>query len=262
MSRARIILVLILIGGVILWLSLSFRQTPSSSDLTQAYGVNLTSYDRNGEPAWHLEAKEGEMEGDTGRFTDVRVEFLSDDTDRLLAKGEALTFTRDEATLEGGVEVRRGEGYRLTTEEITWAEATRELRAGCVTITTEGGTIEAAGFRYELENDRSFLCGGVSAEIDRSSPLRVTGEAAEEADGLLIVTGEVTVEGEEETYRCARLEYDTESETVSLLQGVEGTFPEGEIHAGALLLTPDGLTGRGGVSFRLNKRFFGGGDDT
>ncbi len=207
------------------------------------------------------------MVDDTGHFIDVTVEFLSEDTDPLHASGERLTFTRGVATLEGAVKVVRGEDYRLTTEKIVWDEATRELTANHVTIITEAGTIDAAEFRYDLENERSILTGGIRAEIDRLSPLSVTGEEAEERDGILIVTGGVTIEGEEGSFRSARLEYDPADETLRLFPGeetsfVEGTFHEGEIRAGAILLTVDGFTGTGGVTLQMNELFFEAVDQT
>ncbi|MCD5416667.1 hypothetical protein LR032_06255 [Candidatus Bipolaricaulota bacterium] len=266
MSRSRIILALLLVGGVILWLTLPFRPVPPAPAFTRAYGVSFAGHDQYGEMVWRVEAKEGEMADDTGRFIDVMVEFFAENSDSLLARGERLTFARGTATLEGRVEIVRGEDYRLITERVVWDEEAEELTAGQVTITMEAGTIEAARFRYDLEDRRSILSGGIRAEIDRVSPLSVTGEAAEEVDGLFIVTGEVTVVGEDGTFHSGRLVYDPEEDTVRLLPDeetilvgdsfVKGTFHEGEIRAGAILLTADGFTGTGGVFLQMNELFF------
>jgi LPS export ABC transporter protein LptC len=260
MSRLRVLLLLLIVGAIFA-LVLSVRQEPTSSDLTKAEAIALSGYDDEGVLVWHIGAKSGELKDDRGHLFDVRVRFFANDKEPLETRSATLLFRKGEAILEGGVETTRGEGYRLTTEQITWNEAERTLTARRVEITTDGGTIEANEFRYDLASERSVLSGGIDACIDRSTPITVSGDQASEENGLLQITGGVTILNDEETYHCSRLEYDTESDTVCLIDSVKGTFQEGEIHADAITLTQDGIEAVGAVVLDLHDIFFGGNDD-
>jgi len=260
MSKLRVLLLLLIVGAI-LALVLSFRQEPTSSDLTVAAALDLSGYDAEGTLVWHVHAKSGELKEDRGHLSDVVVRFFANDKEPLEAWSPTLVFRKGAATLEGGVEATRGEGYRLTTEQITWNEAERTLTAHRVEIATDGGTIAANEFRYDLAGERSVLSGGIDARIDRSTPITVSGDQASEENGLLQIIDGVTILNGEETYLCSRLEYDTESDTVRLIDSVEGTFQEGEIHADAITLTQDGIEAVGAVVLDLHDLFFGGNDD-
>jgi LPS export ABC transporter protein LptC len=260
MSRLRVLLLLLIVGAI-LALVLSVRQEPTSSDLTVAEAIDLFGYDDEGALVWHVHAKSGELKEDRGHLSDVVVRFFAADEEPLEARSPTLIFRKGAATLEGGVEATRGEGYGLTTEQITWNEEERTLTAHHVEIATDGGTIEANEFRYDLAGERSVLSGGVDARIDRSTPITVSGDQASEENGLLQITGGVTILNGEETYHCSWLEYDTESDTVRLIDSVAGTFQKGEIHADAITLTQDGIEAVGDVVLDLHDLFFGGNDD-
>ena len=260
MSRLRVFLLLLTVGAI-LALVLSVRQEPASSDLTVAEALDLSGYDDEGALVWHVHAKSGELKEDYGHLSDVVVRFFAADEEPLEARSPTLIFRKGAATLEGGVEATRGEEYRLRTEQITWNEAERTLTAHCVEIAMDGGTIEANEFRYDLASERSVLSGGIDARIDRSTPITVSGDQASEENGLLQITDGVTILNGEETYLCSRLEYDTESDTVRMIDSVAGTFQEGEIHADEITLTQDGIEAVGAVVLDLHDLFFGGNDD-
>ncbi len=260
MSRLRVLLLLLIVGAI-LALVLSFRQEPTSSDLTVAEALDLSGYDAEGTLVWHVHAKSGELKEDRGHLSNVVVRFFADGEEPLEARSPTLIFRKGAATLEGGVEATRGEEYRLTTEQITWNEAERTLTAHRVEITTDGGTIAANEFRYDLASERSVLSGGIDARIDRSTPITVSGDQASEENGLLQITDGVTILNGEETYLCSRLEYDTEGDTVRMIDSVAGTFQEGEIHADEITLTQDGIEAVGAVVLDLHDLFFGGNDD-
>jgi lipopolysaccharide export system protein LptC len=259
MSRLRVLLLLLIVGAI-LALVLSFRQEPTSSDLTKAEALDLSGYNDEGALVWHVHAKSGELKEDRGHLSDVVVRFFADEKEPLEAWAPTLVFRKGAATLEGGVEATRGEGYRLTTEQIAWNEAERTLTAHRVEIATDGGTIAANEFRYDLASERSVLSRGIDARIDRSTPITVSGDQASEENGLLQIIDGVTILNGEETYLCSRLEYDTESDTVRLIDSVEGTFQEGEIHADEITLTQDGIEAVGAVVLDLHDLFFGGND--
>ncbi len=260
MSRLRVLLLLLIVGAI-LALVLSFRQEPTSSDLTVAEALDLSGYDDEGTLVWHVHAKSGELKEDRGHLSNVVVRFFADGEEPLEARSPTLIFRKGAATLEGGVEATRGEEYILTTEQITWNEAERTLTAHRVKIATDGGTIAANEFRYDLASERSVLSGGIDARIDRSTPITVSGDQASEENGLLQITDGVTILNGEETYLCSRLEYDTESDTVRMIDSVAGTFQEGEIHADEITLTQDGIKAVGAVVLDLHDLFFGGNDD-
>jgi len=200
------------------------------------------------------------MKDDKGSLSEAEVIFYADGKERLQARADTLTFEKREVTLSGNVEVIRHDGYHLQTEAITWVEAVGELTATRVRITSTAASLEAGQFRYDLGSEHSFLEEGVTATLDRSPPLHIVGDKAEEKDGRLILTGGVVVQGDEETYHCARITYDPGTEETQLSGEVNGTLPSGTIRAELVTLSSDGISAGGGVHLLLNHRFFEGTD--
>lgn len=262
MSKTKIFLTigLLLIGAGIILLFLSSSRQEDPSPPTQAQGVSLYGYDEEGALSWGIEAREGKMKDDKGSLFEVEVIFYTDGKERLQARADTLTFEKREVTLSGNVEVIRHDGYHLQTEAITWVEAVGELTATRVRITSTAASLEAGQFRYDLKSEHSFLEEGVTATLDRSPPLHIVGDKAEEKDGRLILTGGVVVQGDEETYHCARITYDPGTEETQLSGEVNGTLPSGTIRAELVTLSSDGLSAGGGVHLFLNHRFFEGTD--
>jgi len=262
MSRARIglVVLLLVIGGGILWGVLSPNREPGSPEVAQAKGVSLVGYDAAGKKAWEMTAASGSMKGSAGSFDEVAIDFFGEGGP-LHATGKALAFADHQATLSGGVAVTRGSDYALSTDGITWDESQDALLAQTVSITVASGRIAAQGFRYDLSSGRSQLSGSVHATVDDPAAYTVSGAAATEEAGVVTVSGGVTITGENADYTCGRLEYVSDTKTVRLLDGVDGTLSDGEVHAGEVVLSADGgTTAAGGVTVRLDAGFFGGKD--
>jgi len=262
MSKTKIFLIigLLLIGTGVILLFLSSSQQEEPSPPTQAQGVNLYGYDEEGVLSWLIEAQEGKMKDDKGSLSEVEVIFYTDEKERLQARADTLTFEGSEVTLSGNVGGIRHDGYHFQTEAITWVKEVGELTATRVRITSTKASLEARRFRYVLKSEHSFLEEGVTVKLDRSPPLHIVGDKAEEKDGRLILTGGVVVQGDEETYHCARITYDSETEETQLSGEVNGTLPSGTIRAELVTLSSDGIGSGGGVHLLLNHRFFEGKD--
>jgi LPS export ABC transporter protein LptC len=261
MSRARIglIVLLVVIVGGILWGVLSPDRQAGSPEIAQAQRVSLVGYDAGGQKTWEMTAASGSMKGSTGSFSQVSIDFLGDGGP-LHAKGETLAFADQQATLSGGVAVSRGSDYALSTAGITWNESQDALSAQTVSITVSSGHITARAFRYDLKTGHSELTGGIQATVDEPATYTVAGQTASETAGVVTVSGGVSISGQKADYTCERLEYAAKTKAVRLLGGVDGTLPQGEIHAGEVSLSSDGTTASGGVTLRLHGAFFGGKD--
>ena len=257
MSKAKIFLFfafLLITGLAILLVVISPRERISSRK-TQAEKVSLNGYDERGDLIWSLEALEGEMKDETGTLTLVKVLFYEQGTTRLQATADTLTFAGNEATLDSEVEIS-SDDYRLHTERLTWFESKRMLTAGDVTIFFEKGKLKADAFQYNLNNEQAILEGKIIATFNHTSGLHVIGDRAELTDDRLILTGEVAIERQDETYRCAILEYSLEEEKAGLAGGVEGSFRAGTIHADSVTLTTAGIAALGKVNLTLDPQFF------
>ena len=262
MSKPKtLLLALALIVGVAILLVVTSPREPISSQETRAQKVNLRGYDEEGLLTWNLEALEGEINGDTGKLADVEAVFYEEGEARLQATADALTFAGKEATLSGEVEVLHDD-YRLETKTLAWFESERMLTAGEVTILFEAANVEAEAFSYDLDTEQALLEGGVTSTLDHAAHMwQVSAQRAEAKGGRLILTGKVLVEGEDESYQCASLEYDRKRDEVSLSGGVEGGFDSGTIRADSIKLASDGIAASGGVILLLEDPFFREADD-
>jgi len=261
MSTARgllAVLLLVVIGGATALLLSSSSREEASPAPTVARAVTLRGYDAGGTLAWVVQAEEGAIESETGTLSHVEIAFYKAGEERLRAQGATLTYTGNESVLKGGVDIVRADGYRLSSEELAFAEKTGELTAGRVEIRAEGVTVEAQGLRYHVKEDRWSIAEGFAVAIDRPVSLEVVGRTIAEEEGRLILQGELAVEGKDESYTCDRIDYDKGTELVRLSGDVEGTFSAGTIRADSLTLTQKGFTAGGGVHLLLTPGFFGG----
>ena len=71
-----------------------------------------------------------------------------------------------------------------------------------------------------------------------------------EENDVLSIEGSIRIESENGTYRCDRIEADTE--TVRLIGDVEGLFKDGELRAERASIADGGLTATGNVSLSLD----------
>jgi len=261
MPRTRILVLcaVVLISGAI-WLLLrssSPEELPVAT--TETTGLLLNGYDNEGRPAWTVQAQVGSIADDIGTLSDARLLFFKEGRETLRAHGATLTYSGQEAVLAGNVEVTSSNGYRLIPDELVWSESTHDLVANRVSINSETISVEAQGFRYDLDDGHWSLEEGFAATIGRDSSLEVTGRTAREEAGLLTLSGELSLKQENETYSCGEITYVPGSEEVYLSGGVEGTFSAGTLSARDVTLTSTGSTATGAVHLVLEGPFFRGG---
>jgi len=250
MSRARTILLVLLIVGIAAVLFLPRRLDTRDVPFTAA-GVTLHTYTDSGELSWEVRAGGGEVVGDMGTLSDVKIRFVSSDETSLTAAAGHLSRTERESTLTEEVRIERDDGLRLETEEMIWNEGEERLRSGPITLSLRDLTVEGEQFDYDIREKRASITGGVLATIDRDPPVTIFGERAEEANDILAVEGDVRVETDDGVYRCDRIE--AEDEVVRLVGNVVAGFDEGELRADHAEIDPDGrLTATGRVSLHLD----------
>lgn len=139
-----------MIGGAIWLLLRSSLPEELPAATTGTTGLVLRGYDREGRPAWTVEAQGGSIVDDVGTLTDARLLFFQDGRETLRAHGTTLTYSGREAVLAGDVEITGGDGYRLIPDEVVWNESTHDLVANRVSISRETVSVEAQGFRYDV----------------------------------------------------------------------------------------------------------------
>jgi len=260
MSRARILVVAAVVvgaGAIALLVSLSPSEKPSSA-LTEASRLVLRGYDAKGRPAWTMDARAGAIVNDVSTLSDVELSFYQEGEVTLRARGTNLRYSGSEAVLTGNVEATSGDDYRLVPDELVWRESTHDLAATHVSLVSDTATVDAQGFRYNLEDGRWSISQGFTASLDRPSRLRVTGTSGVGEGGRLTLSGDLSITGENETYSCGEVGYVLGSEEATLSHGVAGTFSSGTLSADEVTLTSAGSTAAGGVHLVLDGRFFGG----
>jgi lipopolysaccharide export system protein LptA len=249
-------LLILVVGTGLVFLFLAAPREESRGGTSTVVRPSFTGYGDDATPSWTLRATKGTLDGETGTFEDVEIVLHSTGGSDLTARGRTFTFDGTYGTLSGEVKVERGDGFRLEGESLTFHEPAAEIRTGPVAIHSRGGAIQAAHLTYEARTGRAFVSGGFTALVDRPA-LRVRGETAEEADGQLVLEGNLEIEREGESWRAARVEVDEDGETVTLLGDVEGVLPEGQIAALSLTLDADGAAAARGVHLVLARSFLG-----
>jgi len=264
MSGKRIFLLLILVGtGIGIWVLLSSPVPKRTSALSQASGISLFGYDKQGKITWTVHAETGEIEkGEESTLSGVSLRFLSGGEDEVKATCDTLSYSGEEAKLTGNVALTEKGGIHLVTESADWDTTTREISSSDVTIKVQSGSLTAPMFRYQTDERRAVMSGGVHATVDGASVLTVDGDEAEAHADLISITGNVHVYVRDETYTADRLEYSPKDDVTTLSGGVVGTLEHGAITADELVINKNEMSASGGVHISLANGFFGGADGT
>ena len=260
MSRTKIILVLAVVAAALVLILLPRKHGPVE-DATTVASISLYGYD-DGKLLWEIRAADGRIDDDDQTLRDVAIAFHGAEGDPLHLRGERLDRSGKMARLTGDIRIERTDELLLETEELTWIEADDRLEAGPISLSTEILRIAADGFEYDLTTGASTFTGGVEARADLESDWAIRAEHAGERDGIVSFDGSVTAESSDDgTFRCDRLEVDSEAERVHLLGNVDGGWTSAQLSAGSVELDDDGLRAAGGVSARLDLNEMGGSDD-
>ena len=256
-ARSLLLVALAVIGGAV---ALPLRSSPGeeASPATRATGVVLRGYDTEGNAAWMVTAADGTIQADVGSLASPEIVFYKAGREALRARGETLVSAGKEAVLRGSVVISSDDGYRLETDELVWNQSADRLTARRVAIASEGVTVDAQEFLYLLNEDRWSVSGGFTATIDRPSLLRVVGKTLEGDGERLVLSGELSIEGEDETYSCERIDYERANEEVRLSGSVRGTLSWATLSADAITLTTAGSEATGVVRVVLEPGFFRG----
>ena len=262
MSGRRILLLLIVVGaGIAIWLLLSSPVPKRTSALSQASGISLFGYDEQGEIAWAVYAETGEIkEGKESKLSDVSLRFLSSGADDVEAVCDTLHFSDDEAKLTGNVTLTEEGKMCLVTESADWNATTHEISASDVTIEVQSGSVTSPTFRYQTDERRAVMSGGVHATVDGASLLTVDGDEAEAHADWIRIDGNVRVHARDESYTADRLEYSSNDDVTTLSGGVIGTLVHGAITADELVINKNEISASGNVHISLSNGFFGGAD--
>ena len=124
----------------------------ATAQLPRMEGLSLTEI-HEGDKTWVLEAKKADFhpEQDTVSISGVRVEFFGPGEDIRVKADTGLFNTKTRVlTLEGQVEMRRGD-LMVTTSEATYVPDERALLAPEHVVITEAGLkVEGRGLRVDL----------------------------------------------------------------------------------------------------------------
>ena len=264
MSGKRIFLLLILVGtGIGIWVLLSSPIPEGTSALSQSSGISLFWYDEQGKITWAVHAKTGDMKkGEESTLYGVSLSFVSGGEDEVKAECDTLSYSGDEAKLTGNVALTEVGGIHLVTESADWDTTTREISSSDVTIEVQSGSLTAPMFRYQTDERRAVMSGGVHATVDGASVLTVDGDDAEAHADLISITGNVHVYVRDETYTADRLEYSPKDDVTTLSGGLVGTLEHGSITGDELVINKNEISASGGVHISLANGFFGGSDGT
>ncbi len=264
MSGKRIFLLLILVGtGIGIWLLLSSPVSEGTSALSQSSGISLFGYDKQGKITWAVHAKTGDMKkGEESTLSGVSLSFVSGGEDEVKAACDTLSYSGDEAKLTGNVALTEVGGIHLVTESADWNTTMREISSSDVTIKVQSGSLTAPLFRYQTDERRAVMSGGVHATVDGTSVLTVDGDEAEAHADLISITGNVHVYARDETYTADCLEYSSKDDVTTLSGGVIGTLAHGAITGDELVINKNEISVSGDVHISLTNGFFGGSDGT
>ena len=172
MSRARILLILLLlgtiVGGVLLFLGLRTVPSPPERGRRPAIvvvGPSLTRFDEEGRRLWELEAGSitVDKEADRTLAEDVRLKFFSEGqvTLEVAAARLLLLGKSEEMELEGGIEARDDQGVRFYTERLRW-DPKREVLVGTgeVEVVKGENRLTGRGFEYSPKEGRFSIKEG------------------------------------------------------------------------------------------------------
>ncbi len=256
MSKAKGLLLVFLILGVAAGVYLLIRPSnalkPAKDTVIEPV---LHGYDAAGNEQWRVEAKEGKMGRDGGTFADVVLTFYDSGKTQLTVSAPTLSLKGDRARLTGGVTGLLADGDRLTTEEVVWERRSGNFSGGEIEIISSDGRVEAEEFSYNPSSGELLLNGGVKAELSDPKQISAVGNTAEYDSGRMILSDDVKITSNNESYRCETAQY--ESGTVVLSGGVKGEMKDGTLAADEIRVDNNGITASGGVHIVLNFAFFG-----
>ncbi len=262
MRRTTGLLALLLVGIVVALVFLPRGRNPAS-DATMAESITLYGYADDGTPLWRIHAQDGRIDGSDQTLSGVSIDFYDEDLSTLSVRGDRLERTEAVSRLSGEVRIERTDDLLLRTDALAWNEADERLESGRIDLSAADLHVSAAGFGYDLRTAMASFTGGVEASADLETEWTIRADRAEEHDGVVVFWDEVTAEsGDDETFRCERLEVEPETEIAHLSGDVVGDWPSGHLSAGAVRLDGEGLRASGRVAARLDLDELRGSDDT
>lgn len=252
MSRAKSLLALLVVAVGIALLFLPRGGGPAD-ETTSATSITLYGYDDGAKPSWKIRAANARIDGPGQTLDGVSIEFYGDDPSSLGIRGDRLDRSEGVAHLSGHVRIERADDLFLETEALTWIEAEDRLETGPISLSADILRVTAARFGYDLDTGTASFTDDVEAVIDLETDWTIRAERAEERDGLATFHDGVTAESESgETFRCERLEVDSQSEVVRLFGDVTGDWPAGELTADSVRWDQSGTRASGRVAARLD----------
>lgn len=249
---------MILVGAAVgIWQLLLPPSSDATSEVSQVRKVSLSGYNDRAEEAWRIDAETGRMRGgEESELSDVSVRLLSDDGDDVLAACDTMSYSGQEAIMEGSVKLEEKDGISLTTNEARWDTAGSEISASDVTISIQSSSVVASLFSYQTDIRRAKLSGGVRAAIAGEPAIEVNSNQADANRDSIDMKGDVLVQIRQETYTAQNLYHHFSSETTTLSGQVTGAFANGQISAHKLVIEKDNIEASGGVEIRLTEGFF------
>jgi hypothetical protein len=262
MSRAKRLFAIFLLAIAVVLIFLPRGRNPVD-DATIAQSITLYGYADDGALLWEIHARDGRIDGSGQTLSGVAIDFYGQDLSTLSIDGDRLERTEAVSRLSGNVHIQRTDDLLLEAEALTWDEAEERLESGPIELSTADLHVSAMGFGYDLETETASLTGGVEASASLEAEWTIRADRAEERDGVVVFREGVTAESEDgESFRCERLEVDTEAETARLSGDVIGDWPSGHLSAESLQLDGDGMRAAGHAMARLDLEELRTVDDT
>ena len=231
-------------------------------DATIARSITLYGYD-DGALLWEIRAQDGRIDGSNQTLSGVAIDFHGEDLPTLSIHGDRLERTEAVSRLSGNVRIERTDDLLLETEALTWNEADERLESGPIDLSTADLHVSAAGFGYDLQTETASFTGGVEAFASLEAEWTIRADCAEERDGVVVFRESVTAKSEDgESFRCERLDVDSETEIAHLSGDVIGDWPSGHLSAESVRLDGNGMRAAGRVTARLNLEELRRVDDT
>ncbi len=231
-------------------------------DATIARSITLYGYD-DGALLWEIRAQDGRIDGSGQTLSGVAIDFHGKDLSTLSIHGDRLERTEAVSRLSGNVRIKRTDDLLLETEALTWNETDERLESGPIDLSTADLHVSAAGFGYDLQTETASFTGGVEAFASLEAEWTIRADRAEERDGVVVFRESVTAESEDgESFRCERMDIDSETEIAHLSGDVIGDWPSGHLSAESVRLDGNGMRAAGCVTARLNLEELRRVDDT
>ncbi len=259
MFRKIVFLLVILVGvGIGIWQLLSSPCTETTSVISSVRTMSLFGYNNQGKSIWAIQAETGKMQdGKDSKLFNVSIRLLSDDARDVLGGCDVLSYIDGQAKMKGDVTFTEQDGISLVTDEAFWDTKKSEITASDVTIKVQSSSLVAPIFRYQTDERRAGMSGGIQALLDGSSPIVVTSDQADANKDSICMDGNVRVQVRQEAYTAKSLDYRFSSDETTLSGAVTGAFSGGRIKADELMIHGNQIEAQGGVEINLTQEFFG-----